>query len=82
MALTTETRHVYPEGRIATAIERRTAQHLSSDAFLWAAGASIVASLILKSQKRDHEALFVGNWVPTLLIFGLYNKMVKLLGSD
>jgi hypothetical protein len=26
--------------------------------------------------------LFVGQWVPTLLIFGLYNKLVKQLGSD
>lgn len=82
MALATETRHAYPEGKVATAIERQTAKHLPSDAFMWAAGASVLASLILKSQKRDHEALFIGHWVPTLLIFGLYNKMVKLLGSD
>jgi hypothetical protein len=25
---------------------------------------------------------FVGQWVPTFLIFGLYNKLVKLHGSD
>ena len=25
---------------------------------------------------------FVGQWAPTLLILGLYNKLVKQLGSD
>ncbi len=76
------TRHPYPEGKVATMIERQTAKLLPSDAFMWAAGASIAAALILKLQKRDHEALFVGQWAPTLLLFGVYNKMVKLLGSD
>jgi hypothetical protein len=83
MAIMMETtRHAYPEGKVATAIERQTAKSIPSDAFMWAAGASIAASLILKLQKRDHEALFVGTWAPTLLLFGVYNKMVKLLGSD
>lgn len=82
MALATETRHAYPEGKVATAIERQTARYLPSDLFMWAATASILVSLTLKCQKKEHEALFVGQWVPTLLIFGLYNKMVKLHGSD
>jgi hypothetical protein len=83
MAIMTETtRHPYPEGKVATAIERRTAQMLPSDIFMWAAFGSIAASLYLKMQKKDHEALFVGHWAPTLLLFGVYNKMVKLLGSD
>ena len=25
---------------------------------------------------------FVGQWAPTFLILGLYNKLVKQLGSD
>lgn len=83
MAIMTETsRHPYPEGKVATAIERRTAQMLPSDLFMWAAGASIATSLWLKLQKKDQEALFVGQWAPTFLLFGVYNKMVKLLGSD
>ncbi|HYG36249.1 MAG TPA: hypothetical protein VEC99_15765 [Clostridia bacterium] len=76
------TRHPYPEGKVATAIERRTAQMLPSDLFMWAAGASIVASLWLKLQKKDQEALFVGQWAPTFLVLGVYNKMVKLMGTD
>ena len=27
-------------------------------------------------------SVFVGQWAPTLLILGLYNKLVKQLGSD
>lgn len=79
--LTTESRHVYPEGKVATMIERRTAK-LPSDWFLWAAGAVVIGSLALQATKRKHEALFVGEWVPTLLLLGVYNKLVKMLGSD
>jgi hypothetical protein len=31
---------------------------------------------------RKHDAQFVGHWVPTNLILGLYNKLVKQHGSD
>jgi hypothetical protein len=71
----------HTEGPVARAIEEQTAR-LPSDAFLWAAGASIAASLILKILNRHHEALFVGQWAPTILILGLYNKLVKQHGSD
>ncbi len=74
-------RHVFPEGKIATSIERQTAK-LPSDLFLWAAGASIIGSLFLKLRKRDHESLFVGTWAPTILLLGMYNKMVKYMGTD
>lgn len=69
------------EGPVARAIEEHTAK-LPSDVFLWAAGASIATSLILKMLDRHHEALFVGQWAPTILILGVYNKLVKQHGSD
>jgi hypothetical protein len=31
---------------------------------------------------QRHNALFVGQWAPTFLILGLYNKLVKVAGSD
>ena len=71
----------HSEGPIARAIEQQTGK-IPSDVFLWAAGASIATSLILKLLDRHHEALFVGQWVPTILILGLYNKLVKQHGSD
>ena len=76
-----QTTHAFPEGKIATTIERQTAR-LPSDVFLWAAGASIAGSLALKLARRNSEALFVGQWAPTLLILGLYNKLVKIMGTD
>jgi hypothetical protein len=36
----------------------------------------------MKAMGRDHDALFFGQWAPTFLILGLYNKIVKVLGSD
>ena len=77
--MTNSTQH--SEGPVARAIEEQTAK-LPSDIFLWAAGASIATSLILKMLDKDHEALFVGQWAPTILILGLYNKLVKQHGSD
>ncbi|HLS27201.1 MAG TPA: hypothetical protein VK041_01010 [Opitutales bacterium] len=74
-------RDPYREGRVASMVERQTAK-LPSDLFLWAAGASIAGSLTLKMLKRDEDALFVGQWAPTFLLLGTYNKVVKLFGSD
>lgn len=71
----------YREGDLARAIEKRTAK-LPSDLFLWGAGASIAGSLGLRLMDRDKDSQFVGQWAPTLLILGLYNKLVKELGHD
>jgi hypothetical protein len=69
------------EGMVARTIEQQTAK-LPSDTFLWLAGGSIATSLTLKLLGRHHDALFVGQWAPTFLILGLYNKLVKVAGSD
>lgn len=69
------------EGKIAKAIERQTAK-LPSDIFLWASLSSMAISLSFKLFKKDDIALFVGQWAPSLLLFGIYNKIVKVAGSD
>jgi len=69
------------EGTVAKAIEQQTSK-LPSDTFLWAAVGSMATSLTLRLMGKDHVSLFVGQWAPTFLILGLYNKMVKQLGSD
>lgn len=74
-------RHAYPEGKVASTIERQTAK-LPSDLFLWAAGASIIGSMTLKTMRRDEDALFVGQWAPTFLLLGTYNKIVKIMDTD
>ncbi|MGV3485916.1 MAG: hypothetical protein ACO1RT_15980, partial [Planctomycetaceae bacterium] len=55
---------------------------LPSDVFLWAAGGAITASLMLQAMGAKEKSLFVGQWAPTLLILGLYNKVVKVMGSE
>jgi hypothetical protein len=69
------------EGFVARAIEDQTSK-LPSDLFLWAGVGAILASLMLHTSNRKDDAHFIGQWVPTLLILGLYNKLVKVAGSD
>jgi hypothetical protein len=69
------------EGPVARTIEQQTAK-LPSDTFLWAALGSIGASLVMMVIGQEKKATFIGHWAPTFLILGLYNKMVKLHGSD
>ena len=53
-----------------------------SDTFLWAAITAIGASATLQMMGKQSASVFVGQWAPTLLILGLYNKLVKQHGSD
>jgi hypothetical protein len=77
----TEPQSDHREGPVARSIEQQTAK-LPSDTFLWAAMGSIGVSLALMLTGQEKRAHFVGQWAPTLLILGLYNKMVKLHGPD
>ena len=43
---------------------------------------AMAASASLQMMGNRHVSLFVGQWAPTFLIFGLYNKLVKQLASD
>ena len=69
------------EGPVAEAIEEQTAK-IPSDAWLWVALGSMAASLTLKLFKKDDVSIFVGLWAPSLLLFGIYNKLVKQFGHD
>ena len=71
----------HSEGAVARGIEQQTAK-LPSDTFLWIAVAAMTGSAMLQMSGRKHESLFVGQWVPTFLLFGIYNKLVKIGGSD
>jgi hypothetical protein len=72
---------IHSEGTVARSIEQQTAK-LPSDVFLWAAVGSMVTSATLQMMGNKHVSLFVGQWAPTFLILGMYNKLVKQLGSD
>lgn len=69
------------EGRTTKAIESYTGE-LPSGTFLTVAIGAIAISLLLMLTGRRDLANFVGQWAPTILIMGLYNKLVKLEGSE
>ena len=69
------------EDQFTAAIEKCTAQ-IPSSAYLGAALASMAVSVGFKIAKKDHMALFVGQWAAPFLLLGLYNKLVKQHGSD
>ena len=85
------------EGRVARTMIEEQAVKLPSDAFLWGAGAAMLGSLAFQIfgprpgkarlfgkavESRAPLATFVGQWVPTLLLFGIYNKITKVAGGD
>lgn len=80
-SLTPTLRSDHAEGPVAKTIEQHTAK-LPSDWFLWAALGSIATSAALQFSGNKHASTFVGQWAPTFLILGLYNKIVKEFGSD
>jgi hypothetical protein len=69
------------EGAVTKVIEK-VAASLPSTTWLVLAGASLVGSIGLGVARRNHLSIFVGQWAPTFLILGLYNKLVKAAGSD
>ena len=71
----------HQEGAGTKAIETQTAK-IPSDYFLFAAGAVMILSLGLKLARQNSKSLFVGQWVAPLLLFGVYNKIVKTAGHD
>ena len=69
------------EGQVTRAIEHYTSQ-IPSGGYLTVALGAMAASAILRAIDRRDDANFIGQWVPTLLIMGLYNKIVRLQGSE
>ena len=69
------------EGDVTRRIEHFTAA-LPSTTWLMLAGGSMVGSVVLKVLGKHAAANFVAEWVPTFLLIGIYNKLVKIAGSD
>lgn len=68
------------EGDLARLIEQQTAK-VPSHWFLLGALASMGASLVLELTGRRRASRFIGQWPAPLLIMGMYNKLVKTLGT-
>lgn len=71
----------HSEGKVARAIEEQTAK-IPSDLWLWAAFAAIGGAMMLHSRGKREDGLFIGQWVAPFLLFGVYNKLVKIAGYD
>ncbi len=71
----------HAEGAVARTIEQQTAK-LPSDIFLWAAVGAIGVSALLEFSGNTEKSHFIGQWVAPFLLFGVYNKLVKVAGSD
>ena len=71
----------HEEGELTKRIEHFTSQ-VPSGVYLTLAIGSIGLAALLHVSGRKADAQFVGHWVPTILLLGLYNKLVKLQGSD
>src|SRR4051794_31019486 len=69
------------EDPVTGAIESVTS-NLPSSGFLGIALGAMAASAVLRLVGRKELALFIGEWVPSILVIGVYNKMVKQHGSD
>jgi hypothetical protein len=65
------------EGKVTQQIEARTAR-VPSLTYMGLAVGSMIASAACMATGRKQLAQFIGQWVPSLLIIGLYNKVVKV----
>lgn len=78
--------HVDPyqsrESSFTKSIEAQTSKIPSSYFLAAATGALAVSVGLAVLQRQKGLANFVGQWVPTFLLLGIYNKIVKTHGSD
>ena len=70
------------EGELTKKIESVTAQIPSMGYLALAIGSMVASAGLAIFSERKNIANFVGLWVPTFLLFGIYNKIVKVEGSD
>lgn len=72
------------EGNLTEKIEKKTSR-LPSLNWLGLAIGSMAASAALEfflDRRKANLGTFVGLWAPSFLIIGLYNKLVKVEGSN
>ena len=69
------------EDQFTKTIEEYTAS-IPSSAYLGIALAAMGVSLLFQATGQGKWGNFIAQWVPTWLIIGVYNKMVKLEGHE
>jgi hypothetical protein len=71
-------KHDQNEGSLTAAVERQTGRIPSLGYFGLAVGSMVASAGIAAFSRNKSFANFVGMWAPSLLVIGLYNKVVKL----
>ncbi|GAC1474165.1 MAG: hypothetical protein NVS2B16_06060 [Chloroflexota bacterium] len=51
--------------------------NVPEQAWYWASLGSILLSASLKVAGKNDWAIFVGQWPPTFLLFGVYHRLVR-----
>lgn len=72
-------REEHAESSLTRVLEQQAAK-VPSHWFLAAALVAMLGSAGLEAAGRRHASRFVGMWAPSLLVMGVYNKLVKTLG--
>jgi hypothetical protein len=55
----------------------RVTDNIPEETWYWLALASIGVSAGLKLLDKNSWALFVGQWPPTFILFGLYHRLIR-----
>lgn len=55
----------------------RVTDNIPEQTWYWLALGSIGVSAILKISRKDNLAIFVGQWPPTFILFGLYHQIIR-----
>ncbi len=79
---TMSTKPTATEGDITKKIENVTAKIPSIGYLSLALGSMALSASIAAFTERKALANFVGLWVPSFMLIGIYNKLVKLEGND
>ena len=69
----------HAEGSLTRLIEHQAAK-IPSDFFLVLALGAMCVSLALELGRKRRASRFIGMWPGPLLVMGVYNKLVKVLG--
>lgn len=70
----------HSEGTLTRVLEQQTAK-IPSSFFLVSALSAMLASAVFEARGQHTLSRFVGMWAPTLLVAGIYNKLVKTFGT-
>jgi hypothetical protein len=55
----------------------RVTDNIPEETWYWLALASIGVSAGLKLANKNDWALFIGQWPPTFILFGLYHRLIR-----